>query len=87
MSAGAQADPQIRGVVQRAARGSRARTTGTVLTNVAGDRPVRRLAAGDRQLHRQTPARGQVTGSGAFDFAAANGFGIDLRIAGARTPR
>lgn len=73
-------DPRIQGVLR--ANGARLESarTGTVLTNLRGqgafDGSVLRIANFTADAGRG----GSVTGSGAFDFAAVNGFGIDLRL-------
>ncbi|MEO9131228.1 MAG: translocation/assembly module TamB domain-containing protein, partial [Sphingomonas sp.] len=73
-------DPQIKGVLQ--AKGARLESgvTGTILTNVqatgrfGGSKLVIETFAAD------AGKGGRVTGMGSFDLAAANGFGMDLRL-------
>jgi translocation and assembly module TamB len=73
-------DPQIRGVVEAKNARIESGVTGTVLTNVqatgrfGGSRLVVDKFAAD------AGKGGRVTGTGTFDLAAANGFGIDLAI-------
>ncbi|WCM25300.1 translocation/assembly module TamB [Sphingomonas sp. QA11] len=73
-------DPQIRGVVEAKNARIEGGVTGTVLTNVqasgrfGGSRLVIDKFAAD------AGKGGRVTGTGTFDLAAANGFGIDLAI-------
>jgi len=73
-------DPQIRGVVEAKNARIESGVTGTVLTNVqasgrfGGSRLVIDRFAAD------AGKGGRVNGTGAFDLAAANGFGIDLAI-------
>lgn len=73
-------DPRIRGSVRTDNARIESAVTGTVLRNVqatgrfGGSRLViDRFAAQDR-------GEGRVTGTGAFDLAAARGFGIDLSL-------
>lgn len=77
---GSVADPAIRGTVQ--AKGARieSATTGTILSNVqAGGR-----FAGSRLAIENFTADagkgGRVSGTGRFDFAAAEGIGLDLTL-------
>lgn len=73
-------NPVIRGVLQ--AKGARIESarTGTVLTDVQANGRF----GGSRLVIDRFAARsgreGQVTGTGQFDFAAANGIGMDLRL-------
>ncbi|WP_420833437.1 translocation/assembly module TamB domain-containing protein [Sphingomonas pollutisoli] len=73
-------NPRISGVVQAKGAKIESATTGTVLTNViasgrfGGSRLVLDRLAAD------AGKGGRVTGSGSFDLAAANGFGIDLSV-------
>ncbi|WP_294322094.1 translocation/assembly module TamB domain-containing protein [uncultured Sphingomonas sp.] len=74
------ADPRIRGVVRSSGARIESAITGTVLTGVEaqgrfdGSRLViDRFAANDGR-------QGRVTGTGAFEFAAVRGFGIDLSL-------
>ena len=73
-------EPQIRGVVQANGAKMESGTTGTVLTNVqasgrfGGSRLVIDRFAAD------AGKGGRVSGTGSFDLAAANGFGMDLSI-------
>ena len=72
-------DPSIRGAVQ--ARGARieSATTGTVLSNVqaAGRFAGSRLAI---QSFTANAGKGTVSGTGRFDFARAEGIGLDLTL-------
>ncbi|QNE31908.1 translocation/assembly module TamB [Sphingomonas sp. NBWT7] len=76
---GSVADPQIRGVVQ--AKGARieSATTGTVLSNVQA---AGRFAGSRLAIERFTAdaGKGRVSGAGRFDFAAAQGIGLDLTL-------
>lgn len=79
-AAGTLADPRIRGSLR--ANGVRFESfqTGTVVTNVSA---VGRFDGSRLQLRNiagETPGGGRVTGEGDFDLAAANGFGMDLRL-------
>jgi translocation and assembly module TamB len=73
-------DPQIRGIVEAKNARIESGVTGTLLTNVqatgrfGGSRLVIDRFAAD------AGKGGRVTGTGTFDLAAANGFGIDLAI-------
>jgi translocation and assembly module TamB len=74
------ADPRIRGVVRSSGARIESAITGTVLTGVEargrfdGSRLViDSFAAGDGR-------QGRVSGTGAFEFAAVRGFGIDLSL-------
>ncbi|MGJ3649208.1 translocation/assembly module TamB domain-containing protein [Sphingomonas sp. GlSt437] len=76
-------DPRIRGALR--ANGARIESpvTGTVLTNVqaAGAFSGSKLAISS--FAADAGKGGRVTGTGTFDFAAVNGFGIDLSLQGA----
>ncbi len=74
------ADPRIRGVVDANGARLESATTGTVLTDVRahGAFTGSRLAV-DR-FAAQAGDGGTVSGSGAFDFAAVRGFGMDLKL-------
>jgi len=74
------ADPRIRGVVRASGARIESTITGTVLTDVEaqgrfdGSRLViDRFAGADGR-------QGRVSGTGAFEFAAVRGFGIDLKL-------
>lgn len=73
-------DPRIIGAMQ--AKGARieSATTGTVLTNVqaTGRFSGSKLAIGN--FAADAGKGGRVTGTGTFDFAAVNGFGIDVAL-------
>ena len=71
--------PQIRGVVRADKARIESATTGTVLTGVsaAGRFAGSRLAI---DTFAATAGSGRVTGTGSFDFAAAGGVGLDLRL-------
>ncbi len=77
---GSVANPVIRGVVQASGARIESATTGTVLTNVqangrfGGSRLVIDRFAAD------AGKGGRVAGTGQFDFAAAQGLGLDLRL-------
>ncbi len=77
---GTVANPQIKGVVQANGAKIESAATGTVLTNVqasgqfAGSRLTLDRFAAD------AGKGGRVTGTGSFDFAAANGIGLDLAV-------
>lgn len=73
-------DPRIRGVLR--AKGARIESaaTGTVLTGVqaAGSFAGSRLSI--TSFAADAGKGGRVTGTGSFDFAAVNGFGINLSL-------
>ena len=72
--------PTITGVVQANGARIESATTGTVLTNVQASG---RFGGSQLRIDRFAAAAGKggrVTGAGAFDFAAKNGIGIDLRM-------
>ncbi len=77
-------NPQITGAVRTQAARLESPITGTVITNLAmngrfgGSRLILESFSG------KTPGNGTVTGSGTFDLAAANGFGIDLSVQATR---
>ncbi|RDE05251.1 translocation/assembly module TamB domain-containing protein [Sphingomonas aracearum] len=74
------ARPEIRGVVQARGATIESATTGTVLTNIQANG---RFNGSRLVLDRFDAAAGKggrVTGTGAFDLAAANGFGIDVNV-------
>ena len=73
-------DPQIRG--SSGAQGARLESavTGTVIENLDGGRPVRRVAAGARPISGGTPGGGAVGGRGTVDFAAAEASACDLDV-------
>ena len=77
-------NPQIRGAVRSTAARLESPITGTVITNLA----INGRFGGSRLIldsfSGRTPGNGTVTGRGAFDLAAANGFGIDLAIQATR---
>ena len=74
------AAPVIRGVVQANGARIESATTGTVLTAVQASG---RFAGSRLRIDRfaaDAGKGGRVTGSGGFDFAAANGLGLDLTL-------
>ncbi|MEO5868067.1 MAG: translocation/assembly module TamB domain-containing protein [Sphingomonas sp.] len=73
-------DPRIKGLVQ--AKGARIEsgTTGTVLTNVQTTASFDGSKLVVPQFTADAGKGGKVTGSGTFDLAAKNGFGIDLSL-------
>ncbi|MDE0878216.1 MAG: translocation/assembly module TamB domain-containing protein, partial [Sphingomonas bacterium] len=74
------ADPRITGVVQANGARIESATTGTVLTNVQA---TGRFGGSQLRIDRfaaDAGKGGRVTGAGAFDFAAKNGVGLDLRV-------
>lgn len=77
---GTVANPQIRGVVQANGAKIESTVTGTVLTNVqAGGQFAGSRLTLDR-FAADAGKGGRVTGTGSFDFAAANGIGLDLTV-------
>ena len=72
--------PVIRGVLRASNARIESANTGTVLTNVQASG---RFGGSRLQIDRfaaDAGKGGRVTGSGGFDFAAAQGIGIDLRL-------
>jgi translocation and assembly module TamB len=72
--------PVIRGVVQATGARIESAVTGTVLTNVQASG---RFSGSRLQIDRfaaDAGKGGRVSGTGAFDFAAAKGVGLDLRL-------
>jgi len=72
--------PVIRGVLQANGARIESANTGTVLTNVQA---TGRFGGSRLQIDRfaaDAGKGGRVTGSGGFDFAAAHGIGIDLKL-------
>ncbi|PAX09712.1 translocation/assembly module TamB domain-containing protein [Sphingomonas lenta] len=79
-------DPVIRGVVQTSGARIESARTGTVLTDV---RATGRFGGSQlviQQFAAKAGREGTVTGAGRFDFAAANGIGMDLRLQAERAP-
>ncbi|WP_234419142.1 translocation/assembly module TamB domain-containing protein [Sphingomonas sp. EC-HK361] len=77
---GTVAAPAIRGVVRAQGARIESATTGTVLTNVrAGGQFVGSRLSID-SFAADAGKGGRVTGSGRFEFAAANGIGLDLQL-------
>ncbi|MFC3581522.1 translocation/assembly module TamB domain-containing protein [Sphingomonas hylomeconis] len=76
---GRASDPQIRGVVRASGAKIESAITGTVLTNVqaSGQFGGSRLRIAN---FTADAGKGKVAGSGTFDLAATNGFGIDLKV-------
>ncbi|HEX8389424.1 MAG TPA: translocation/assembly module TamB domain-containing protein, partial [Sphingomonas sp.] len=78
--------PTIRGVLRADGARIESGRTGTVLTGV---RATGRFAGSELRIERfeaQAGREGRVTGSGRFDFAAANGVGMDLNVQAERAP-
>ncbi len=76
--------PVIRGVLQANGARIESANTGTVLTNVQASG---RFGGSRLQIDRfaaDAGKGGRVTGTGGFDFAAAHGIGIDIRLAADR---
>lgn len=71
-------DPRIRGALRANGARIESATTGTVLTNVqaAGQFAGSKLVISS--FGSDAGKGGRVTGTGTFDFAAVNGFGLDL---------
>ena len=63
------------------ARGSRARRRGTVLTNIQASGSFGGSQLRIDRFAADAGKGGRVTGTGAFDFAATHGIGLDLRLA------
>ena len=77
---GTVASPQIRGLVRASNARIQSATTGTVVTNI---QTAGRFDGSRLRIERFTGDAGRggrVTGTGTFDFAAANGVAFDLRI-------
>lgn len=77
-------NPSIRGLLR--AKGARIESTrtGTVLTNVTGDGRFSGSRLTIDNFAADAGRGGRVTGSGSFDFAAVNGFGMDLKLQASR---
>lgn len=73
-------DPRIRGVLR--AKGARleSASTGTVLTGVDAVGTFTGSQLSFSNFSADAGQGGRVTGSGSFDFAAINGYGIDLKL-------
>ena len=73
-------DPRITGALR--AKGARIESarTGTVLTNVQGSGVFGGSVLRIDNFTADAGKGGRVAGSGAFDFAAVHGFGIDLKL-------
>ena len=82
--AGRANDPRITGALR--AKGARIESarTGTVLTNVTGAGSFAGSVLRIDNFAADAGKGGRVTGRGAFDFAAAHGFGIDLSLQAAK---
>ncbi|MEG3084867.1 translocation/assembly module TamB domain-containing protein [Sphingomonas sp. PB2P12] len=81
---GTLARPTLRGVVQANGARIESATTGTVLTNVQA---TGRFGGSRLVIDRfgaDAGKGGRVTGSGQFEFAAANGVGLDLTLQAAK---
>ena len=78
---GTVASPQIRGLVRASGARIQSATTGTVVTNIetAGRFDGSRLRI--ERFSGDAGRGGKVSGTGSFDFGAANGVALDLRIA------
>lgn len=77
---GTLANPTLRGVVQANGARIESATTGTVLTNVQA---TGRFGGSRLVIDRfgaDAGKGGRVTGAGQFEFAAANGLGLDLTL-------
>lgn len=77
---GTVATPQIRGLVRASNARIQSATTGTVVTNI---QTAGRFDGSRLRIERFTGDAGRggrVTGTGTFDFAAANGVAFDLRV-------
>ena len=77
---GTVASPQLRGVVRGNGARIESATTGTVLTNV---QTTGRFAGSRLRIDTFTADAGRggkVTGGGGFEFAAANGVGLNLEV-------
>jgi len=77
-------NPSIRGLLR--AKGARIESTrtGTVLTNVTGDGQFSGSRLTIDNFAADAGRGGRVSGSGSFDFAAVNGFGMDLKLVASR---
>ena len=73
-------DPRIRGVVRATNARIESAVTGTVLTGVAASGAFNGSRLVIDSFAADAGRGGRVTGSGSFDFAAVNGFGIDLAL-------
>lgn len=73
-------DPRIRGIVRAKNARIESAVTGTVLSSVdaVGQFSGSRLSL--TSFSADAGKGGRVTGTGSFDFAAVNGFGIDLSV-------
>lgn len=73
-------DPRIRGVLRSNGARIESATTGTVLTNVQAQGNFSGSKLAIVSFAADAGKNGRVTGTGNFDFAAVNGFGIDLAL-------
>lgn len=73
-------DPRIRGVLRTTAARFEGFQTGTVVTGISATGRFDGSRLQLRNISGSTRGGGTVTGEGDFDLAAANGFGIDLRL-------
>ena len=73
-------DPQIKGVVQAKGARMESGTIGAVLTNVQATGRFGGSRLVIEQFAADAGKGGRVTGAGSFDFAAAHGLGIDLKM-------
>lgn len=73
-------DPRIRGVLRASGARIESATTGTVLTNVQAQGSFNGSKLAITSFAADAGKGGRVTGTGNFDFAAVNGFGIDLAL-------
>lgn len=77
---GTAGSPQIRGLVRASGARIQSATTGTVVTNI---QTAGRFDGSRLRIERFTGDAGRggrVTGTGSFDFGAANGVALDLRM-------
>ena len=72
--------PEIRGVVQANGARIESATTGTVLTNIRANGRFNGSRLVLDRFNADAGKGGSVAGTGAFDLAAANGFGIDVNV-------
>jgi len=77
---GSLGNPTIRGALQAGGARIESATTGTVLTNVQATGRFAGSRLGIDRFSADAGKGGRVTGAGAFDFGAAHGIGIDLRL-------
>lgn len=73
-------DPRIRGIVRANGARIESAVTGTVLTGVVASGQFNGSRLAIDSFAADAGKGGRVTGGGSFDFAAVNGFGIDLTL-------